>query len=828
MFLLHTLFVFVVIYVSSALLAETIFTSKIEKKLPTGVRVGLGYFLSLFYFVSAWLFLSIRQAWLFGILLLGLYVYGKISKGWLVLEWGNLKCLLIKHAKTLGVFLLSANLFFIPLHFAGHYGPFTEGGGDITIYSDIAKRLTDFNLNAVGLDESASLKERFQRIKELINRDYSDWYKAQGPNFINPPNANYQTNKVAFNLYDNPLQYTPCAQFAFLSGETNYSVFYAVVAFLYSLILVSAWGFFRQFGLMPAMLSVLLIGGSNGLVSGFYNMYLLQNLSTTILALTLSTVPFIRLFSIAGLRVYGFGSLFILMSYPHFFPIIAPLLVIASIAFFYKESEKTEISNLANNSLTQNLFHYFPLIIFFSLCLVEIYVGYGRTFYWWSNLFTSFLAPSPNYYAGESALKFSDQWWTFIFGLASQQHFFPYMVEHKVMNLVLMLGTYAGFILLAISLLLILSCKSQPASGQQENKKIWHYIGIYAALVIVIGIYSGMTQTTLYTQAKGAQYLLICLYFVMLLPFAILDKRFGPIKLQNPFANKNKNKKIAITTSFYVLILFVFSAFLWVPRVIYAHRIGHYKDRSTIIEPSFFAEARRIKAEDKNAFVIFEPRTSSDVYFPFQAFAGYRLIPTRHLILDQFYLGNNLNESHKVYKLPSDFVKPDDIPHLWSLTAVKEKEGKYRWKAEKLTDNTIPKLIFTGHRYKRNLSPGPRVNPTTSQAKNKARVMYSYINNGTAMIYLPPGGPYSLEIKLLARYDDSFEELEQMSKSIKKRANAGEFPSIKSLSTHGYIITLNFEFSANSRPRISLVSKYDKEYWFNARLNGKEIGDLIN
>ena len=191
---------------------------------------------------------------------------------------------------------------------------------------------------------------------------------------------------------------------------------------------------------------------------------------------------------------------------------------------------------------------------------------------------------------GNSVVTFSDQWWTFIFGLASQQHFLPFMEEMRTMNLLFMLGTYVGFILLAISLLLILSCKSRPASGQQENKKIWHYIGIYAALVIVIGIYSGMTQTTLYTQAKGAQYLLICLYFVMLLPFAILDKRFGPIKLQNPFANSNKGNKIIFTTTFYVLILSVFSAFLWVPRVIYAHRIGHYKDRSTIIEPSFFAK----------------------------------------------------------------------------------------------------------------------------------------------------------------------------------------------------------------------------------------------
>ena len=83
------------------------------------------------------------------------------------------------------MFLCSANLFFIPLHIAGHYGPFSERGGDITIYSDVAKRLTDFNLNAVGLNESASLKERLKRIKKLTNRNYSDWYKAQESDFLN-------------------------------------------------------------------------------------------------------------------------------------------------------------------------------------------------------------------------------------------------------------------------------------------------------------------------------------------------------------------------------------------------------------------------------------------------------------------------------------------------------------------------------------------------------------------------------------------------------------------------------------------------------------------
>ena len=94
------------------------------------------------------------------------------------------------------------------------------------------------------------------------------------------------------------------------------------------------------------------------------------------------------------------------------------------------------------------------------------------------------------------------------------------------------------------------------------------------------------------------------------------------------------------------------------------------------------------------------------------------------------------------------------------------------------------------------------------QKDNKDWGMFTYIRNGSAMIFLPPGGPYKLEVKLLTRHDDSFEELELMYKSISKRAKAGEFPSIMSMSTHGYIITLNFDFAVNPRPRISLVSKY--------------------
>jgi len=309
----------------------------------------------------------------------------------------------------------------------------------------------------------------------------------------------------------------------------------------------------------------------------------------------------------------------------------------------------------------------------------------------------------------------------------------------------------------------------------------------------------------------------------MLLPLAILYKSVGPIKLRNPFSEHGKSKKIFIGSTFFVLLLIAFSTFLWVPRLVYAYRIGHHKDRSTIIEPSFFSEAKRIKAADKNAFVLFEPRKSSDVYFPFQSFTGYRVIPTRHLILQAFTGDSDPTTGYAVHKIPSAFVKPLDIAHLWSLTAVKENDYQYKWKAERVVRNKSPHIYFTGHDYERNLLSRSRVNLATLQTDNKDSGMFTLIRNGTAMIYLPPGGPYNLEIQLLNLHDACLKEVKAMSKGISSKEKNREFVYIKNRNTQSYTIVRFFSFEASPSPRISLVSKCDKEYWFNARLNGKEM-----
>jgi hypothetical protein len=62
-----------------------------------------------------------------------------------------------------------------------------------------------------------------------------------------------------------------------------------------------------------------------------------------------------------------------------------------------------------------------------------------------------------------------------------------------------------------------------------------------------------------------------------------------------------------------------------------------------------------------------------------------------------------------------------------------------------------------------------------------------------------------------------------MAKEVTRRISNEEFKFLSSLENKNGIITLIFDFSYRSEPRLSLVSRYSSEYWFNARLNGKEM-----
>ena len=62
-----------------------------------------------------------------------------------------------------------------------------------------------------------------------------------------------------------------------------------------------------------------------------------------------------------------------------------------------------------------------------------------------------------------------------------------------------------------------------------------------------------------------------------------------------------------------------------------------------------------------------------------------------------------------------------------------------------------------------------------------------------------------------------------MAEVIAEKAKAGKFPSLISMKQDGPIVTMKYLFEKRNTPRFSLVSRYDGEFWFSARLDGKDI-----
>jgi len=795
MFLLISLFVVVVVYAVSALVGELVFASACEKKMPTAVRVGFGYFLSLVFFAGAWLLMPIQQAWVLGAAMLVLYLLGIRREATGGRLGAIIKERLPAHAKLLGAFLLLANLFFLPLHLAGNFGPFTEGGGDITVYSDVAKRLTDSGLTATGLSSESELSERVRYIKYLIKRTIPERYMAMEDSLVNPPAADWQLNKLAFNLQLNPIQYTPFAQYAMLTGDNNYPVYFGIGAFLYGCILLSAWAFFRRYGQLAALLAVLITGASHSLISAFYNMYALETLSITCLYLLLAALPYIRLFSLAGLKTYGVIVAYVAVAYGHFLPIFVPFLLVAAVGWTDVGSGPAVIKAKG----AQRLFRILPAAILFAFVALFVVVGIEGTVSFIKGAVNGAIQgislSSSNSYMGDRVPVLSLRWMSYLFGVASQQHFQPYMVERLVMTIPMLIAVAVGLAIVMLGLLTIY--KLHKSSSGHADVGYRRGLAIYAAALLAIVAYSMVAQTSQYTQAKSAQYLLPCLYLVLLVPFALLQ--------QYAESQATRLKRV------YANALLAFFVMLGVPRLVFAYQLADQSDRSSILESSYFGEANKIRKEDSAAFVYFEPRKSGDLYLGNQPFSGGKMLPTRHLVLFKYD-----RETYKRdWSIASDFLPQADLPHLWWLSATKDEGGAYIWKAKRMMDVVSPTIYLFGDDYELNFGQRPRGKAVTTEVG-----MFSYLRNGEVTLLLPRGSAGEVEIMIEPRDSNRFGELLS---EVTRRLAAGELAGASVTSNEGFV-TLKRRFAAEDSPRLVRLVRFGNEYWANVRWNGKEIG----
>lgn len=812
MFLIHCLWVSTFAYWWSALLAETIFVSDAEKRLPAPVRAGLGLLLSIIYFSAAWQLMSIGQAWMVGGGLLAVYTIGNLRR---IFPAGSgrdrMKDLLAPHLRGWLASLAIAILFFAPLIVANEYGPFTESSGDVTIYSDSAKLLTDGGMTAFGQPSSDSSHVE-PNLRALLNFKTNDRYvryaHAREPflrdhqDRMNPPAADAHAYRTIGDIFFSSIFYAPYAQFHFLSGATKYPAYYGMQALLYAFVLLPLWFYFRRFGRFPAVLATAIAGASHGLVSVYYNMYSMQGIGLAISALMLCMLPYVRLFSIAGFRSYGIGVAIVWLCYTHYLSVVGLLLLVAACGPLFDRrppalSPAVSRGHLIERSL-RFLMRALPLVVFVALAGLLIASGSGKAMDFVTGLLKTFAAGTKNVYLGDHISPLSFQWLEFFFGFVSQQHLEPYATEVRWVIWVMRAGVVAGIACVVLGLVLIL--KTQLSRMRAEGMDTRRDFTIYVALVLTVAVHMYLAQTSLYTQAKGAQNVLVLTYTALALPLA-LGLRGGA-----------RDPAVALLTPYLQVGLMIFAAALFMPRIVYGLKLAHGEDRATILESSYFDEAERIRREDPNPFVLFEPRKSADLYVSPQPFAGARMVPTRHLALERVFFAPTV---YKERVVASDLIGSGDLAHLWLIAATNPKGSRaYTWKADRVTAGSTPALYMFGDDYERNHGERPR------SADTRDVGMFSYLRNAAALLFLPPGAPIEVEVRLAPRDPAGYAP---MLAEVSGRVQRGQFGQSARIEHGGGWISLRHSFAGSHTPRFVPIAQFSGEYWMNVRLDGKEL-----
>ncbi|MEW5975399.1 MAG: hypothetical protein AB1898_06280 [Acidobacteriota bacterium] len=841
----------------SAVLAESVFDSVEERNLPVGTRVGLAFFFSLAWFAAASVLVSIQIAWLMSATLFLLHM--ACRRGERLRRFLEFRNWMPRYWMSYVSFVLLTNLFLLPLHISRVYGPFTEGGGDVSVYADVAKYFTDQRLPVYGLDDIFNDVRRFIGNPMGGRLEHRSDIQAIDPHSANPPQADYQCNRFLLTKSFPSIQFSPTAQWAFLSAQTNHAVFFANLSVLYALTIISFWDFFRPFGKTPALIAGALVATSHGLISVFYNMYFLQALSIAATAILLSISPRISLFSRAGVRSFGVLMAVVLVGYAHFMVVIFPLVLLS--AWMTPRRWLHRGAATRDNSLSPVVGSDRPIrsrpiapkwsswqerlwtftqaaggqvVVLVMLCWVMTGTMASIAMYFpiLSGLldrFTGSSAQASTPLMGSAVPPWSWEWGSFLFGALSQQHYQPLSNPIPLSLIGARLSVCLGAALALSGLLLwtiLLRFRSHgtdltevsPSRLTDPGAHDVRSLALFSAVsVVAVGTQLAIAQGNLYTQAKGAQNVLILLYAALLLPFcaALLP------------ANSH-SRPIQRARRCHAIFLIAFCVSLALPRLLLVLSLSFGLDRSGILEPSYFKEAARIRGEDPDAIVLMESRKSADIYLAAQPFHGSAMLPTRHLALTQISVrpgrppGDEVLVDHQ--RLASDYFSERDLPHLWLLSASEGKTSSFMgriryypvcWKSQRLESNSTGKLILFGHDYEAFFKLENRLEG------NGEKGWFSYVRNGAGVLLVPSGPRHQLvEVLVKPRHPT---QMKTMIAQLCEQPDSTlwDSPDETHVITDGALFV--YTFDTVKQGRLLKLPRYWDEYWLNVRINNLEL-----
>jgi hypothetical protein len=615
---------------------------------------------------------------------------------------------------------------------------------------------------------------------------------------LNPPTADVDSYRTVAGVFFTSIFYAPYAQFYFLSSETNYPVYYGIEAFLYGCLVLSIWYFFRRYGFLPALLATAITAASHAIVSVSYNGYSMQALCLSISAIFLCLLPAIRRpLSWAGVRTFGVGTAIVWLCYTHYISVIAPLLVVAGIGALFGR-DAAEDRDPTRSTLARSSLRWAATAAYGSLALLLLVSGSGTAIEFVSGLVANFVHGARNVYLGDQIAPFSFHWLAFLFGAVSQQHLQPFAAEIPFVMVTLRAGIAAGVACFLLGLVCLLRSRHALASERASRRDVL----AYCIILLTVASHLYLAQSSLYTQAKGAQNVLVILYAALALPFALVyrdrERRAASGKLGAALA----------------VCLGVFAVTLMIPRLVYTYKLARGHDRATILEPSYFSEARRIRLEDPQALVLFEPRKSGDLYVSIQPFAGGRMMPTRHLALARI-----VPAVSKERAIASDFIGGGDVAHLWSLSAARNVAGSvpatsFKWSAARVQSAKSLELYLFGDDYERDFGKRQR----SADAADTG--MFSYLRNAAGMLYLPGGQAANVDVRIAPRESGRYAEMLQ---EVSRRIANGELERSVRLESDGTLVRLRYDIAASDAPRLIPIARYGGEYWLNVRVDGRDL-----
>jgi len=753
-----------VLFISSWLI-QALFLNDNPIKLPAAFRLIAGYFLIQVFFSASFKFFSIQTSWILGIALLLVQLIR--NKGLPKKSFSDFKSL------GVGIFL-SVNLFFLPLHLAKTYGPFTEGGGDITIYADVAKFIVDHHLPVWGIDDTI---EKWNSLKTLPIAQVGDSLKSLATfdsKLGNPPQGNYASYRVAKVRRYTSAMFARVAQWSFMAARENYFIFFSLLGFEYSLLLACAFAVLSRYGKKTAYMGVGIVAASHGLISLAYNHYLQQGMSLLVSMflvgmITLKPAPFKGAWFGIPLAV-----ILVFTGYPQYLSVIGPLLLLINLRDIKRNFKYSLFSPLTLFTCLFFLFWMISLIPEEASSTASVFDSSVGLLFHALGIGAKTLNSKEaltRLYFGNMVPLFSWNWLSFLFGQFSQQHLPPFVSTlPKSILISQILCAFSGGLILIFSIYTIYSIKNDKASRPD--------LYLFFVSVFIFTTNQLVAQSSLYLQAKASQNLLVILLFcLMLIPHGIMTSK------------KPQFRYLPLHT----LALIIFGLSLIFPRLYFLNRISKQLDRSSILGPNYFEAAHSIVGQDPLAFVLFEPRSSSDVYLGTQALFTVRSVPTRHLILDQAKGKEKENwapSPHNDNMIASDFIKKEDVSHLWRLSATHSTDD---WRVQKINALKSDEIFLFGNQYEQKLN-------------------HYWLNRGTAFIALAPGKePLALQLRIFDRHKDHL---------LLVRQALLEWQPNLNMRVGTDVLEINYKLNRESERFVQILS-YDGELEFEAKINNQ-------